>query len=97
MKNEPISSTSLTDWARVDAMDDCDIDFSDCPEITPEMFEHAVVRRGLQTVRPTSPLTLQIDQDVLDWFQAQGQQYQALINTLLRTYMEAHRQTQQSA
>ncbi len=96
MKNELISSTSLTDWARVDAMDDHDIDFSDCPEITPEMFERAVVRRGLQPVRPTSPLTLQIDQDVLDWFQAQGQHYQALINTLLRAYMEAHRQTQQS-
>ncbi|GAK57128.1 hypothetical protein U27_04093 [Candidatus Vecturithrix granuli] len=96
MKNEPISKTSLTDWARVDAMEDHDIDFSDCPEITPEMFERAVVRRGLRTIRPTSRVTLQIDQDVLDWFQAQGQHYQALINTLLRAYMEAQRQTRQS-
>ncbi|MCP4338551.1 MAG: BrnA antitoxin family protein [Desulfobulbaceae bacterium] len=96
MKNEPISSKSLTDWARVDAVDDRDIDFSDCPEITPEMFERAVVRHDLRTVHPASPLTLQIDQDVLDWFQAQGQHYQMLINALLRAYMEAHRQPHQS-
>ena len=93
MKNETISKTSLTDWARVDARDDHDIDFSDCPEITPEMFERAVVRRGLRTIRPTSTVTLHIYQDVLDWFQAQGQYYQALISTLLRAYMEAQRQT----
>ncbi|GBF81077.1 hypothetical protein AsFPU1_2486 [Aphanothece sacrum FPU1] len=38
MKNEPTSSNSQTDWQRLDAMSDEDIDLSDCPEITPEMF-----------------------------------------------------------
>lgn len=37
---------SETDWARIDAMSDEDIDFSDCPEATPEMFAEAVVRRA---------------------------------------------------
>jgi hypothetical protein len=37
---------SETDWARTDAMSDEDIDFSDCPEVTPEMFAKAVVRRA---------------------------------------------------
>jgi hypothetical protein len=36
-----------TDWKRLDAMTDDEIDFSDCPEITPEQFAKAVVRRGL--------------------------------------------------
>lgn len=36
---------SETDWARIDAMSDEDIDFSDCPEATLEMFAKAVVRR----------------------------------------------------
>ena len=47
MNNEFTSSKSQTDWERLDAMSDRDIDLSDCPEITPEMFAKAVVRRGL--------------------------------------------------
>lgn len=86
-----------TFWLRVDAMEDSDIDFSDCPEISPEMFERAVVQKGRLPVRPTSLVTLQIDQDVLEWFRAQGQHYQALMNVLLRSYMETHRHPQSSA
>jgi hypothetical protein len=37
---------SETDWVRIDAMSDEDIDFSDCPEATLEMFAKAVVRRA---------------------------------------------------
>ena len=48
MSNEPISSNSQTDWQRLDAMTEEDIDLSDCPEITPELFAKAVVRRGYQ-------------------------------------------------
>jgi len=47
MNNESTSSNSQTDWQRLDAMTDEDIDLSDCPEITPEMFAKAVVRRSL--------------------------------------------------
>lgn len=90
MKNDPISSKSQTDWERLDAMTDEDIDLSDCPEITPEMFAKAVVRRGLKPVPNKAQVTLRLDQDVLDWFKAQGQGYQTQINALLRAYMEAH-------
>ncbi len=31
MNNEPTSSNSQTDWQRLDAMSDEDIDLSDCP------------------------------------------------------------------
>jgi hypothetical protein len=47
MNNEFKSIKSQTDWQRLDAMTDRDIDFSDCPEITPKMFAQAIVRRGL--------------------------------------------------
>ncbi len=33
--------TSQTDWARIDAMTDEDIDYSDIPPITEEMFARA--------------------------------------------------------
>ncbi len=90
MKNEPISNLSATDWARIDAMTDDDIDLSDSPEITPEMFARAVVRRGLSAPPRKVQLTMRIDSDVVVWFREQGQGYQTRINALLRAYMEAH-------
>ncbi|MGF2039421.1 MAG: hypothetical protein RMZ43_029610 [Nostoc sp. CmiVER01] len=46
MSNESISSNSQTDWQRLDAMSDEDIDLSDCPEITPELFaKDGVIKR----------------------------------------------------
>lgn len=51
MNNEFTSSKYQTDWQRLDAISDRDIDLSDCPEITPEMFAKAVVRRDLPTLR----------------------------------------------
>ena len=46
MNNDSISNNSLTDWERLETMADTDIDLSDCPEVTPEMFAKAVVRQG---------------------------------------------------
>lgn len=70
-------------------MQDHDIDLSDVPEITPEMFARAIVRRGFKQ-RAKKQLTLRLDSDVLDWFKGQGRGYQTRINALLRAYMEEH-------
>lgn len=51
MNKKPASKTSQTDWKRVDAMRDEDIDLSDSPELTPDILARAVVRRGLRPVR----------------------------------------------
>jgi uncharacterized protein (DUF4415 family) len=91
MRKSTTSSKSLTNWAQVDAPTDEDIDFSDCPEITPEMFARAVVRRGLKPAPKKVQLTLRLDSDVLGWFKARGRGYQTEINALLRAYMEAHK------
>ena len=90
MSNESISRNSQTDWQRLDAMTDSDIDLSDCPEITPDMFASAIVRRGLPGVKNKAQVTLRIDSDVLEWFKSRGRGYQTQINALLRAYMEAH-------
>lgn len=90
MKKKAILNKSLTDWDRVDALTDEEIDFSDSPEITPEMFAKAVVRRGLKSKSKKVQLTLRVDSDVVTWFKEQGQGYQSRINALLRAYMEAH-------
>ena len=90
MSKRATSPPSLTDWARVDAMRDEDIDFSDIPEMTPEMFARAIVRKGLKPVTRKSQITLRIDSEVLDWFRAKGTGYQSQMNAVLRAYKEAH-------
>jgi uncharacterized protein (DUF4415 family) len=83
---------SLTDWARVDAMTEEELersiaddpDWKDLPE---DWVDHAV---------PVIPATkqlisLRIDPDVLEWFRAQGQGYQTRMNAALRAYVEARR------
>jgi uncharacterized protein (DUF4415 family) len=63
------------------------IDFSDTPELTPEMFARSLVRRGLKPVARKKLLTLRIDSDVVEWYRGQGPGYQTRINALLRAYM----------
>jgi len=91
MKKKVTSKKPQTDWARVDAMKDKEIDLSDTPEVSPEMFARAIVRRGLKPVPRKAQLTLRMDSDVLEWFRKQGQGYQTKINALLRAYMDAHK------
>ena len=50
MKKKHISHKSRTDWNRVDKLGDKDIDLSENPEVTPEMFAKAVLRKGLKPV-----------------------------------------------
>ncbi len=90
MKKPATSKKSRTDWKRVDAQRDQEIDFSDIPELTPEMFARAVVRRGLKPVPRKEQLTIRVDSDVLDWYKKQGPGYQTRINALLRAYMLEH-------
>lgn len=90
MKKNATSKKSGTDFKRLDAMTDKDIDFSEIPEITPEMFAKGMVRRGL---KPTykRQMTLRLDSDVIEWFKRQGRGYQTRMNALLRAYMEEHK------
>ncbi len=90
MKKSATSRKSRTDWKRVDALKDERIDFSDTPELTPEMFARAIVRRGLKPVPRKAQLTIRIDRDVLEWYKKQGPGYQTRINALLRAYMQEH-------
>ena len=95
MKKPTISNKSLTDWKRLDSMTDDEIDTSDIPVTTPDMFAKAVVKRGLKTKASKSQLTLRVDSDVVKWFKSYGRGYQTRINALLRAYMEASQSTRQ--
>ena len=87
MNNEPILSKSLTDWQKLETMED---DFSDCPEITPAQFAKATVHRRTKSIQIKESVMLNIDVDVIEWFKSQGESYQNQINALLRDYMQTH-------
>ena len=89
MKKKSTSTKSKTDFARLDKIKDEEIDYSDAPAITPEMFAKSIVRRGLKP-RTKTQLTLRVDSDVLAWYKKQGRGYQTKINMLLRAYMQEH-------
>ena len=78
--------------SRLDAMTNKDIDYSDIPPLSPEMFAQAIVRKGLKPVSRKSQITLRLDTEVLEWFKTQGRGYQTRINAVLKAYKEAHDQ-----
>ncbi|MCL6540233.1 MAG: BrnA antitoxin family protein [Roseiflexus sp.] len=79
-----------TDWARIDAMTDDEIDTPDIPPLTEEFFKRATVRLPRHAVT----VTIQVDPDVLAWFKAQGEDYEQRMQAALRIYAEAHKDLQ---
>jgi uncharacterized protein (DUF4415 family) len=77
---------SRTDWKRVDALKDADIDFSDAPELGRDFFAHAIIWPG-----PKKQITLRVDPDVLTFFRKQGKGYQSTMNAVLRKYLETRK------
>jgi uncharacterized protein (DUF4415 family) len=90
--NKKLTSTqSETDWERLKNMKDEEIDYSDIPKLAPDMFKNPVVRKGLKPLSQNARENLPIDRDIIEFFKSQSQNYQAAINQLLRSYMEANR------
>jgi uncharacterized DUF497 family protein/uncharacterized protein (DUF4415 family) len=77
---------SETDWARVDALADEEIDTSDIPEQTEEFFRRAALRlpKDVETV------TVRLDADTLDWYRSHDDAEQRM-SAALRLYADAHR------
>lgn len=82
-----MKSKSRTDWKKIDAMKDKDIDLSDIPELDDDFFKNAT----LVLPKPKAVVTLRVDADVLEWFRAQGKGYQTLMNAILKGWVEQHR------
>ena len=83
---------SLTDWARVDAMTEEEIERNaaedpDNPPWTEEDWKNARV------VWPQgkAPVTLRLDRDIIAWFKGRGRGYQTRINAVLRAFVDAQK------
>ena len=87
MSEEDMSNASKTNWARVDALTDDEIDTSDAPPLSEGFFERAQWRV------PVPPLTVlvQVDPETLAWYQDRGEAAEDEMAAALRIYAEAHR------
>jgi uncharacterized protein (DUF4415 family) len=54
-------------------------------DLPPDFFSEA----SLVHHKPKQPISLRVDEDVLQWFKAQGPRYQSRMNAVLRAYMAA--------
>jgi uncharacterized protein (DUF4415 family) len=77
-----------TDWARVDAMTDEEVEASiandpDWAEFKDIDWSDAV----LVIPARKKAISIRVDEDVLDYFKSQGEGYQRRINAVLRSYM----------
>lgn len=88
MNEKNLNNTSRTNWAALEAMDDAGIDYSDIPPLTEAFFENATLRIPASQAHQL----VEIEPDVLNWFQSQGGEYKTLINSILRHYIENHRE-----
>jgi uncharacterized protein (DUF4415 family) len=78
---------SKTDWTRLrsgEAVTD-----EAHPEGDVRHIVRGIVRRGLEPLPPKTSISLRVDQDVLEWFKAQGPGYQTRINIVLRAFRDA--------
>jgi len=88
MNGNDLQKVSKTDWERVDAMTDEEIDISDIPPLDEAFFANAEIRLP----KRKESITIRLDPDVLMWFRELGKGYQTHINAVLRTYMESQKQ-----
>lgn len=88
MSASDLKKPSETNWAKGEAMTDEEIDTSDIPSLDETFFANAKLRLPKGKV----PVVISVDADVIEWFKAQGDKYQKLLNAALRIYAEAHKE-----
>ena len=89
VKHKSTSVKSRTDWARLRATGVPGKPSAEHPEADVNHIVRGMVRRGLQPLPFKASISLRVDQDVLEWFKAQGPGYQTRINTVLRAFRDA--------
>ena len=84
-------AVSRTDWKRVKALRDSDINLTDIPEVRPAQSRDGAVRvAGKIVPRGKRRLTMYLDAAVIEFFKARAGErgYQTLINEALKQVIE---------
>ncbi len=87
----PSKRPGKTAWDRLNATRDADIqkalksDHDAAPIATPDWFRRAKILQPQAKL----PVSIRLDENVVQWFRAQGRGYQTRINAVLRAYVES--------
>jgi uncharacterized protein (DUF4415 family) len=82
-----MKSTSKTDWEALKAMKNEEIDYSEIAPLSDAFFKRARVLQSKSKVT----LTMQVDADIVEWFQKASDNWEAQVQAALRFYVESHR------
>jgi len=78
-----------TDWARVDALTDEDIEAAIANDPDWEEFKDVDWSKAVLVIPPRKKaISIRVDEDVLDFFKREGEGYQRRMNAVLRSYMQ---------
>jgi uncharacterized protein (DUF4415 family) len=80
---------SETDWKNLESRASSGSPTDEHPEAAVEHIVRGIVRRGLSPLPSKTSVSLRIDQDVIEWFKAQGPGYQTRINSVLKAFRDA--------
>ena len=83
---------SETDWARLDAMTDQEIEASIANDPDWQEFRDIDWSKAILVLPPKKKaISIRVDEDVLDYFKNDGAGYQRRMNAVLRSYMQQKR------
>jgi uncharacterized protein (DUF4415 family) len=88
IKRNVMNNISKTDWSRIDAMTDDDIDTSDSLPLTDEFFAKAKLRMPSSSL---ATVTVSVDAETLEWFQSKGEEAEQHMAAALQIYAEAQK------
>jgi uncharacterized protein (DUF4415 family) len=87
MSEKNSEKQSQTDWEKLAKMTDEEIDTSDIPPLDNKFFADAELRMPKNKVS----ILVNVDQEISDWYEAQGVEGKNLMSVALRIYANAHR------
>ena len=87
MNENIMSNISKTDWNRIDAMKDEDIDISDIPPLSEDFWAKAQLRMP----KPPVTVEVEVDPETFAWFEAQGETAQQQMSVALKIYAQANK------
>jgi hypothetical protein len=88
MKEDIMSDISRTNWAKIDAMTDDNIDTSDIPQLTDEFFSKAKLR---MPSNPISTVAVCVNLETLEWSRSKGEESEQHMAAALKIYAAAQK------
>lgn len=89
---------SQTDWKRLDTITDEEIEASIANDLDWQEFKDLDWSNAVLVIPPKKkPISIRVDEDVLDYFKAEGAGYQRRMNAVLRSYMEQKKKKKERA